>query len=116
MALAPGQVYAWADAAGKDRRYVVISSARLNRGRWVVGVPLYSTRIEERRVLPNCVLLTRARDGVAKDCVAVAEGVTTLDADELGPYPSPEAVLSDERMQEVIGAVGSMMDAQCMGV
>src|SRR5207249_7729456 len=78
----PGDVYI-AHLIPKDRPVIIISREELNRGDYVVAIPLTSARIEERESLGNCVRLRAGEFGLTKDCVAQAEMISFLPKSDL---------------------------------
>ena len=106
----PGEVY-WA-FSDKRRPVVVVSREELNRGDYVVVLPLTTARLEVRRKLPNCVPIQGAKYGL-KDCVAQAEMISTLSrSDLLDPEKGPVAKLDDEMMRSLIRALGYVVRAE----
>ena len=110
MALRAGEVY-WA-FADKRRPVVIISREELNRGEYVVVVPLTTAQLEVRRRLPNCALIDTAPG--LKKCVAQGEMVSSLlRSDLIGAEEGPVVILDGEIMREIVRAVGYMMLADC---
>ena len=110
MTPCPGEVY-WA-FSDKRRPVVVVSREELNRGEYVVVVPLTTARLEVRRKLPNCVPIQGAKYGL-KDCVAQAEMISALSrSDLLDPEKGPIAKLDGEMMRGLIRAVGYVVGAE----
>ena len=89
---------------------VIVSREDLNRGRWVVAVLVTSARYETRSRLPNCVGFQAGEFGLAKDCVAQAESIFSIRREELGTQIGS---LDDERMRELIKAIGSVIASDC---
>lgn len=108
----PGEIY-MADTDGGRRPVVVVSREELNRGRWVVVVAFTTARFAQRSVLPNCVPFRAGEFGLAKDCVAQAETVGPIDVARLDVSDGPVGVLDDERMRDVIRAIGHVLGADC---
>jgi len=106
----PGEVY-WA-FSDKRRPVVVVSREELNRGEYVVVLPLTTARLEVRRKLPNCVSIHGAKYGL-KDCVAQAEMISALSrSDLLDAEKGPIAKLDDEIMRNLVRAVGHVIRAE----
>jgi len=111
MTLLPGEVY-WA-FFDKPRPVVVVSREELNRGDYVVVLPLTTAQLALRRSLPSCVAIQGRVYGL-KDCVAQAEMITVLfRSDLIDPAEGPIATLADETMREIVRAVGFVMQAEC---
>jgi len=109
----PGDVYI-AHLIPKDRPVIIISREELNRGDYVVAIPLTSARIEERESLGNCVRLRAGEFGLTKDCVAQAEMISFLPKSDLDQMIGPVGRLDRETLQEVIAAVGYVFNADCV--
>jgi len=111
MTLRPGEVY-WA-FSDKRRPVVVVSREELNRGDYVVVLPLTSAQLALRRSLPNCVAIPGRTYGL-KDCVAQAEMISILFHSDLVELANgPVATLSGETMREIVRAIGFVMQAEC---
>src|SRR5207249_4455534 len=93
---------------------IIISREELNRGDYVVAIPLTSARIEERESLGNCVRLRAGEFGLTKDCVAQAEMISFLPKSDLDQMIGPVGRLDRETLQEVIAAVGYVFNADCV--
>lgn len=76
-------------------------------------VPLTTARLEERRVLPNCVLLTPERHGVPKRCVAQADRISVISMSDLVHEDGVITELDGEAMRELIRAIGFVIEAEC---
>ena len=113
MPIQPGEIY-FADMGGDDRhRIIIVSREALNRGKYVVAVPCTSTRFDERRTLPECVPFLAGQFGMTKDCVARADQITYIEVEDIDLESGVIANLSDEKMREVILAIGHVLDANC---
>jgi mRNA-degrading endonuclease toxin of MazEF toxin-antitoxin module len=111
MPVRQGEVYyAFRD---KRRPVIIMSREELNRGQYVLAVPLTTKGMEFRRRRPNCVPLSARRDGVPKDCVAQGELVTVLDLVDLDLDRGPITSLREEALRALIRAVGYVLDAEC---
>ncbi len=111
MAVLPGEVY-WA-FIDKRRPVVVVSREELNRGDYVVVLPLTSAHYSTRISLPNCVAIAGSQHGF-KDCIAQAEMITVLSKSDLVDIEKgPVATLNHETMREIVRAVGFVMHAEC---
>jgi mRNA-degrading endonuclease toxin of MazEF toxin-antitoxin module len=106
-----GEIY-WALLEGPVRRpVIVVSREELNRGRYVVVVPLTSQRLEQRRALPNCVPLRAGQFGLTKDCAAQAEAVAQVHQDELDLEPGPIGILDPTTFRALLKAIGYVLGA-----
>ena len=68
---APGEIYLADIFEGGMRPIVVVSRELLNRGTLLLGVPLTSSRVSERRKYANYVFLPAGAGGLRADSVAV---------------------------------------------
>ncbi|MEK7270345.1 MAG: type II toxin-antitoxin system PemK/MazF family toxin [Planctomycetota bacterium] len=108
-----GQIF-WADLDTEDRRPVlVVSKESLNRGGFVVVLPFTSARFAERSRYATSVPFSTNECGLPKDCVAQAEGITVAAVSSLDLATGPIGEVPEEKMREIVRAVGVMMDAQC---
>jgi len=106
-----GDVF-WA-FSDKRRPVVVVSREELNRGSYVVVVPLTTSNLETRNRLANCVAISGAEYGL-RDCVAQAGMVTVLmRSDLLHVADGPIARLKSRTIRDLIRAVGYVMAAEC---
>lgn len=62
-------------------------------------------------MMPNCVPFAAGEYGFTKECVAQSETVQMIEKQYIDPHPI--GVLTDEKLREVIRAVGYVMDADC---
>jgi mRNA-degrading endonuclease toxin of MazEF toxin-antitoxin module len=106
----PGEVF-WADTAYGRRPAIVISREQLNRGNTVIVVMCTTANLVIRSAIPNCVPFAAGEYGFTKDCVAQAETVQMIEKQYIDP--GPIGILTDEKLREVIRAVGYVMDADC---
>lgn len=110
---APDEIYL-AYAGGDERRPVIIvSREELNRGDYVVVVPLTTERLEERWRLPNCVPLQGSKPGIQKDCVAQAEAIAQLHKEYLDVGQGPLGEIDTTTLRELIKAIGNVISADC---
>jgi mRNA-degrading endonuclease toxin of MazEF toxin-antitoxin module len=80
----PGDIFWSSERAPYPRhRLIVVSIEPLNRGGYVVAVPLTSQRLPERFNRPNYVYFERGEFGLRTDCVVQAEAVAQIDKDEI---------------------------------
>lgn len=106
----PGEVHL-ADLESIGPHYVVVlSREELNRGRWVMVALISSRKVEVRSKLRNCVPITAGEFGLTTDCVVLGESVINLLHEELLEHVG---TLDDDRMREVVRAVGYAMGAEC---
>lgn len=113
MPLKPGEIYLAALENDGRRRIIVVSQEEQNRGNYVVVVPITSTRFEERKDLPNCVPFQAGDFGLTKDCVAQAEQISVLPKEVLLLEDGIIGKLDDEKMREIIRAIGHVIAADC---
>ena len=112
MSLTPGEVY-WADLGDGERRpVIVVSREELNRGEYVVVVPLTSARLEARRNLPNSVPFQAGQYGFKKDCVAQAEAIASLHISYLDLETGAIGTLDSEDVRELTRAIGYVIAAE----
>ena len=107
----PGDLY-WAQLeSGLRRPFVVVSRECLNRGQYIVAVPVTSANLDVRWSLPNVVPFRTGDFGLTKNCVAQCEAITIVERDLLDPQPF--ARLSDEVWRQVVRAIGNVICADC---
>ena len=89
---------------GGTRPVMILSRPSLNRGdtAWVARIT--SAHFERRSRLPNCVPFAAGEFGLSRDCVAQCGSAGPVRVDELDARPIGR--LSDERLREVVRAVG----------
>lgn len=107
----PGEVYLIPDPVRKRRRVIVVSRDELNRGGYVLAVPVTSSRYEVRSKLPNCVSFVPGECGMDERCVAQCEMLGAVEVGDL--IEGPVAVLGDDRMREVTKSIGYAIRADC---
>lgn len=111
--VSPGEIY-WANLPEAARRPVVIvSRSSLNRGNQVLVIPLTTAKLELRRHLPNCVPFAVGEFGLPKACVAQAEKLTTLNLVDMDLNDAQIGQLDEQRLRDLIRAVGHVLDADC---
>jgi mRNA-degrading endonuclease toxin of MazEF toxin-antitoxin module len=113
MALKPGEIYFAALDNDGQRRVVVVSREELNGGKYVVVVPITSTRFEERKGLPNCVPFRAGQFGLTKDCVAQAEQISFLPVEALLLEQGVVGEIDEITMRSLTKAIGHMIAAEC---
>ena len=87
----------------------MVSREELNRGDYVVAVPITSARVMERMNLANCVLLSRGQFGLTRDCVAQAEAIFSVSLDEIDISKGPIARLDPETLHKVKRAIANVI-------
>lgn len=113
MPLRPGEIYwAWYGEGGR-RPIVVVSRAELNRGDYVVAVPVTSAKLEVRRRLQNCVPLAAGRFGLDKTCVAQGEHISYVEKTRIDLESGAIGVLDEDTMRDLIRAIGYVISAEC---
>ena len=71
MTVLPGEVHLADLFEGGMRPVIIVSREQLNRGTLYLGVPVTSSRVEERRRYANYVFLSAGAGGLRVDSVAV---------------------------------------------
>lgn len=113
MTLGPGDVY-WAELDGAGRHFaIVVSRERFNEGGYAMVVPVTSERFEQRSQLRNCVPFRAGEACFKSNCVAQAENLTMIETALLDTRLGPVARLRDDRMRDVIRAIGFVIEAEC---
>ena len=112
MTVKRGEVYSAATDSG-NRPVIILSREELNRGRWVVAIPITSTNFATRSALPHCVPFQKGEFGLTKDCVAQAEAITYIAVSDLDFVTGAIGALDEIRLGELIKAVGDMMGWEC---
>jgi mRNA-degrading endonuclease toxin of MazEF toxin-antitoxin module len=107
-----GEVYLAATESG-NRPVIIVSRAELNRGRWVVAVPVTSAHFDTRSALPHCVPFETGEFGLTKDCVAQAEAITYIASSDLDLDAGAIGSLGEIRLRDLIKAAGNMMGSNC---
>ena len=109
----PGEIY-YASPNGSGRHQVIIvSREELNRGQYVVVVPVTSRRFIRRSALTNCVPFTAGQFGFDVNCVAQAENITLLEQAWIDVDTGPLARLDAATMRSLVHAIGFVIDAEC---
>ena len=109
----PGDIF-YADIGGEeDHRVIIISRESLNRGNYVLVVPVTSKRFEERRHNPHCVAFWADQFGFTCNCVAQAEGTTLLETNVLDFNRGIQGQLDGAALRNVIKAIGFVICADC---
>lgn len=112
MSLSPGEIY-WADVGnGELHRVIVVSREALNRGDYVVVVPVTSKRVKDRKGLPNSVYFRAGQHGFTKDCVAQAEAIAQIHKSYLDFETGTIGTLDSERVRELARAIGYVISAE----
>lgn len=106
----PGEIYYVETVYGR-RPAIILSRESLNRGHTIVGVLCTTAKYAVRSRLANCVPFRAGAFGLTKDCVAQGETIQSIETQFLSA--SPIGVLDDERLRDVIRAVGHVVDADC---
>ncbi|MCH7812890.1 MAG: hypothetical protein IID40_02600, partial [Planctomycetes bacterium] len=102
----PGEIY---KAFIPGIHYVIIvSREKLNRGKYVLVVPVTSQDYAFRSTLPNCVPFRRGEFCFTDDCVAQAENTTLLEQGEDIDFAAGcQGELDGEAMTKIIHAIGN---------
>jgi mRNA-degrading endonuclease toxin of MazEF toxin-antitoxin module len=112
MPLLPGEIY-FADANGGRRPVVIMSREELNHGKYVVAVPLTSTHFEIRSQMRHCVPFRSGEFGLPKDCVAQGEAITFIEIADLDLDAGLLGKVNDEKMRDLIRAIGFVISSEC---
>ncbi|MBI2930056.1 MAG: type II toxin-antitoxin system PemK/MazF family toxin [Planctomycetes bacterium] len=79
---------------GGERPAIVVSRNDLNRGRLLLMVPCTSSRVQERRSLPNHVYLPQGVAGLAAESIAQTHLIQPVErealSERLGTLPAKE--------------------------
>jgi mRNA-degrading endonuclease toxin of MazEF toxin-antitoxin module len=113
MALQPGEIYLADVGEDAKRRILIVSRHDLNQGKYVVAIPFTSADFEIRSKLPNCVPFQAGEFGLTKDCVAQAEAITFVPIHALDEDVGSVGTVDEERMRDVIRAIGHVVCAEC---
>ncbi len=89
-----------------------MSREDLNRGAYVVCVPLTTGHLQRRKKEPSSVFLRAGQFGLSKDCVAQAEAIAVLPKEDL-ELDELVGRLDKRKLAMLIAAVGNMMSACC---
>jgi mRNA-degrading endonuclease toxin of MazEF toxin-antitoxin module len=103
----PGEIYSARPEEIDDHKVIVVSREELNRGNAVVAVLETSARFEIRSQLPNNVVFRPGEFGFTKACVAQGESVSRIPTDVLDLESGPVGQLDDERMRQLVRAIGT---------
>ena len=109
----PGEIYTVDLDAGGQRPGIVVSREDLNQGKYVVMVLCTSARFATRAQLPNGVPFQAGEFGFTKDCVAQAEAILFIDKTRVDIVQGPQGVWDEQRMRDVIKAIGYVIDSDC---
>jgi|SRR5579884_701525 len=113
MSFEPGDVYLFNEGDDKQRPVLIVSREELNRGNYVVAVPFTTRNLDIRRSLPNCVAFNQGEFGLDKNCVAQAEAITLFRKEEFDLERGVVARVDDEKMRDVIKAIGYVISSDC---
>lgn len=111
MAIQPGDIY-WMKGVPKPRPVVVVSREEMNRGRYLVGVPLTSRRIQDRWDAPSCVCFSKGEANLDRDCVAQAEAVSQMMVSDLDIENGWVGSLGEDKLDALIAAIGYVLSAE----
>jgi mRNA-degrading endonuclease toxin of MazEF toxin-antitoxin module len=95
------------------RPVLIVSRELLNRGDYAVIVAFTSSRLSQRRQLPNCVFFRAGEFGLSSDCVAQCETISTVHADQLDAAAGPIGKLDDLALRSIIKAIGYVIASDC---
>ena len=108
----PGQIDL-ADTGSGVRPAVILSREELNRGAYVVAVLITSSKFTERARFSHCVPFHAGEFGLTRDCVAQAEAITFLPTSDLDLERGTLGELDEQRLRDLVRAVGNMMGSDC---
>lgn len=103
----PGEIYIDDDDPGKHP-VVIVSREPLNRGDYVITIPFTTARVNQDR--PNLVKFEKGQGGLDKTCVAHVDAIARTEISCLGVRLGK---IGDDRHQELIKAIGYVLDATC---
>lgn len=106
----PGEIY-WASLDVGRHKVLVVSREDLNRGDKILVALITSQKFAPRSQLPNCVPLYAGTFGMTTNCVVQCENVFPAFVSDLDA--SPDAVLDETTLRDVIRAIGNVLDADC---
>lgn len=109
----PGEIYGAYDPAGKLRPVIIVSREDLNRGNYVVAVPLTTRHYSSRSRLPNCVAFRKGDYALEDDCVAQADALTLFEKADLDLDTGVLAALDDVAIRSLVHAIGYVISADC---
>lgn len=109
----PGEVYFAEVGNSGPRPVIVVSRENLNRGGYVVVVPMTTSHFEHRRSRRNCVPFFAGQFGLTADCVAQCEGVSAIEISRLDSASGPLGVLDEAAFREVVRAIGYVIGSEC---
>jgi len=109
----PGEIY-FADLLDAGRRPVlIVSRESLNRGDYAVIVAFTTSRLSQRKQLPNCVFFNKGEFGLPADCVAQCETLSTVPIEQLDTTSGPLGTLDELTLRGVIKAIGYVIESDC---
>lgn len=108
----PGEIY-HAHVGGDRHPVIVVSREELNRGDYVVAVPITSQKLDVRSRLRNCKPFRAGEFGFVRDCVAQAEMTAAVPKPLVDLASGPIATLDGEALRDLIRAVGYAIGADC---
>lgn len=98
---------------GLDRRVIVVARDDFCRGNAVLAVPVTSTRFQTQRLAVNAVPFDVGEAGFDRACCAKCENIFLVSVRDLRLDAGPVGRVSDEKMRDIIRAVGHVLDADC---
>jgi mRNA-degrading endonuclease toxin of MazEF toxin-antitoxin module len=107
-----GEIYVADIHSAGPRPVIIVSRDELNYGTMVVVVPVTTAKLASRVDLANCVPFAAGDFGLTKDCVAQTESISVISTADF-ITPKPIGILDDEKMREVIRAIGYSIAAEC---
>jgi mRNA-degrading endonuclease toxin of MazEF toxin-antitoxin module len=111
MTLRPGDIYLCHDERG-EHRVLIVSAEKFNRGSHAHTV-LFTTKKLHLKVEPNYVFFAAGEPGIEQDCVMQAESLERTPCRYLDFQRGLLGRVPDEKMGEVIAAIGYVLGAAC---
>ena len=108
----PKRIYRiWLNESIK-KHAIVVSKEELNRGDGCNTVLLTTNRVAERSRYEHCVFFAAGEFGLTEDCVAQCESIGATYYEHFADL-DPIGTISDEKWEELVAAMGCVMDAAC---
>ena len=111
MSLEQGDLYFCHDERG-THRILIVSVEKLNRGSHAHTV-LFTTKKLQLRGEPNYVFFAAGEPGIDQDCVMQAESLERTPVRYLDIQHGILGRATDDKMEEVIAAIGYLLGAAC---
>jgi mRNA-degrading endonuclease toxin of MazEF toxin-antitoxin module len=109
----PGDVYLADLYEAGFRPIIIVSRESLNRGGYVVAVPITSAHFDRRSRLQNCVPLPAGHCGMTKDSVAQCEAILSVERSQIDVGRGVIGTLDEETLRALVRAIGYVIDSDC---